>query len=59
MTYVMPDIAAATPDDIDGILDLQEQNMIDCGGLLSVRLPRAFIAGVLDDLPQIVARRER
>jgi hypothetical protein len=28
------------------------------GGLLSVRLPGAFIEAALDDLPQIVARRD-
>jgi predicted GNAT superfamily acetyltransferase len=57
MTYIIPEIALATRDDIEGILDLQEQNLLVRGGLLSVRLPGAFIEAVLDDLPQIVARR--
>jgi ribosomal protein S18 acetylase RimI-like enzyme len=58
MTYVVPEIALATRDDIVGILDLQEQNLLGRGGLLSVRLPDAFIEAALDDLPQIVARRD-
>ena len=59
MTYIMPEIALTTRDDIVGILNLQEQNLLDRGGLLSVRLPGAFIEARLDDLPQIVARRDR
>ena len=59
MTYIVPEIALATRDDILGILDLQEQNLLGRGGLLSVRLPGAFIEAALDDLPQIVARRWR
>jgi L-amino acid N-acyltransferase YncA len=39
-------------------LDLQEQNLLGRGGLLSVRLPSTFIEAALQDLPQIVARRE-
>ena len=58
MTYAMPEITVATRDDIPGILDLQEQNLLERGGLLSVRFPGAFIAAALDDLPQIVARRD-
>ena len=58
MTYVVPEIALATRDDIVGILDLQEQNLLGQGGLWSVRLPGAFIEAALDDLPQIVARRD-
>jgi ribosomal protein S18 acetylase RimI-like enzyme len=58
MTYIVPEIALATRDDIVGILDLQEQNLLCRGGLLSVRLPDAFIEAALDDLPQIVARRD-
>ena len=56
MAYIVPEIALATRDDIVGILDLQEQNLLGRGGLLSVRLPGAFIEAALDDLPQIVAR---
>jgi predicted GNAT superfamily acetyltransferase len=58
MTYILPEIALATRNDIEGILDLQEQNLLCRGGLLSVRLPGAFIEAALHDLPQIVARRE-
>ena len=58
MTYIVPEIALATRDDIVGILNLQEQNLLGRGGLLSVRLPGAFIEAALDDLPQIVARRD-
>ena len=58
MNYIVPEIALATRDDIVGILDLQEQNLLGRGGLLSVRLPGAFIEAALDDLPQIVARRD-
>jgi hypothetical protein len=57
MTYIMPEITLATRDDIAGILNLQEQNLLERGGLLSVRLPGPFIEAALDDLPQIVARR--
>ena len=57
-TYIVPEIALATRRDIVGILDLQEQNLLGRGGLLSVRLPGAFIEAALDDLPQIVARRD-
>jgi predicted GNAT superfamily acetyltransferase len=58
MTYVVPEIVLATRDDVIGILDLQEQNLLGRGGLLSVRLPDAFIEAALEDLPQIVARRD-
>jgi L-amino acid N-acyltransferase YncA len=58
MTYIVPEIALATRHDIAGILDLQERNFLGRGGLLSVRLPGAFIEAALDDLPQIVARRD-
>ena len=57
MSYIVPEITLATRDDIVGILDLQEQNLLGRGGLLSVRLPGTFIEAALDDLPQIVARR--
>ncbi len=53
MTYIVPEIALATRDDIVGILDLQDQNLLTQGGLLSVRLPGAFIEAALDDRPQM------
>src|SRR5262249_12109537 len=58
MTYIVPEIALATRDDIVGILNLQEQNLLGQGGFLSWRLPGAFIEAAFDDLPQIVARRD-
>jgi len=58
MTYIMPEIGLATSDDIEGILNLQEQNLLGQGGLLSVRLPRPALEAALVDLPQIVARRD-
>jgi ribosomal protein S18 acetylase RimI-like enzyme len=51
------EIVRATHDDIDGILALQEMNQPERGGLLSARLPRAWLESALDDLPIIVARR--
>jgi len=42
MTYIMLVITLATRDDIAGILNLQEQNLLERGGLLSVRLPGPF-----------------
>ena len=54
----MPEIALATRDDIVGMLDLQEKNLLDRGGLLTVRLPAMFFEAALDDQPQIVARRD-
>ena len=58
MTYIVPEITLAMRDDIVGILDLQDQNLLGRGGLLSIRLPGAFIKAALDDLPQIVTRRD-
>jgi L-amino acid N-acyltransferase YncA len=53
------DISRAIVDDIDGILTLQDDNQPERGGMLSARLPRAWFEAALDDLPIIVARRER
>src|SRR5262249_54559411 len=58
MTCILPEIARATSDDIEGILNLQEQNLLGHGGLLSVRLPRTALEAALVDLPQMVARRD-
>jgi predicted GNAT superfamily acetyltransferase len=44
--------------DIDGVLALQEANQAEHGGTLSARMPRAFFAAALDDMPVIVARRD-
>jgi len=51
------EIGRATPEDIDGILALQEANQPERGGTLSARMPRAWFEAALDDLPIIVARR--
>jgi L-amino acid N-acyltransferase YncA len=51
------DIALATRDDIAGILDLQEQNLPERGGALSVRLTSEWFDAALADMPVIVARK--
>jgi len=51
------EIALAARDDIAGILDLQEANLRENGGTLSVRFSRDWFEAALDDLPVIVARR--
>jgi Acetyltransferase (GNAT) family len=52
------DIGPATPRDIAGILDLQECNLPDAGGSLSVRLPAGWFAQAMQAMPLIVARRD-
>ena len=52
------DIATATPDDIPGILALQEPNLPDNGGSLSVRQSAAWFEHAMLDMPLIVARRD-
>ena len=49
-------IALATKADVEAILDLQEQNLPDRGGTLSVRLPRAWFETAIAAMPVIVAR---
>ena len=52
------EIAAATAEDVDGILDLQERNQPERGGMLSARLPRAWLdAAIASATPVIIARR--
>jgi L-amino acid N-acyltransferase YncA len=51
------DIAVATREDIAGILELQEQNLPERGGALSVRLPAQWFETVLERMPVIVARK--
>ena len=51
------EIALATRDDIAGILDLQEQNLRERGGTLSVRFTREWFEAALGDMPVIVARK--
>jgi L-amino acid N-acyltransferase YncA len=52
------EIALATRADIPEILKLQEQNLPDRGGTLSVALSRDWFEAALTDLALIVARRE-
>jgi L-amino acid N-acyltransferase YncA len=50
------EIALATRGDIAGMLDLQELNLRERGGTLTVRFSRAEFEAALGDLPVIVAR---
>ena len=52
------EIVQATPEDIDGILDLQGRNQPERGGALSARLPREWLEAAVADMPVLVARRE-
>jgi L-amino acid N-acyltransferase YncA len=52
------EIALATREDIAGILDLQDANLRERDGTLSVRFPREWFEAALDDLPVLVARKE-
>jgi L-amino acid N-acyltransferase YncA len=51
------EIALATREDIAGMLDLQEQNLRERGGTLSVRFTREWFEAALSDMPVIVARK--
>jgi L-amino acid N-acyltransferase YncA len=51
------EIALATRADIAGILDLQEQNLREQGGTLSVRFSREWFETALADMPMLVARK--
>jgi predicted GNAT superfamily acetyltransferase len=53
-----PEIGLATKADIAGILELQDANQLDRGGLLSVGFPRQWFEARLSDTPVIVARRD-
>jgi L-amino acid N-acyltransferase YncA len=52
------DIALATPDDIPGILALQEPNLPDSGGSLSVRQSADWFNRAMAEMPLIVGRRD-
>jgi len=56
MTDSIPKIAAATREDIAGILDLQEHNMRDNGGALSVRFSRDWFVTAIRNMSVMVAR---
>lgn len=51
------DIGLATTDDIPEILALQDPNVIDRGGGLSVRQSAQWFAATMADMPLVVARR--
>jgi L-amino acid N-acyltransferase YncA len=50
-------ISLATPDDIPGILALQEPNLPDSGGSLSVRLTEDWFKQAVADKSVVVGRR--
>jgi L-amino acid N-acyltransferase YncA len=52
------EIVRATPEDIGGILDLQERNQPERGGTLSARLPQEWLEAAVADMPVIVAKKE-
>ena len=52
------EIGLATPEDIVAMLALQELNMIDRGGWLSVRQTAESLKHSLLEMPTIVARRD-
>jgi|SRR5215510_5102017 RimJ/RimL family protein N-acetyltransferase len=49
-------IALGTRDDVAGILDLQERNLSEHGGTLSVRWSAEWFEHAIADMPIIVAR---
>ena len=51
------DISLATPDDISGILVLQEPNLPDSGGSLSVRLTEDWFRRAISEKSVVVGRR--
>jgi len=53
------EIVPATPEDIDGILDLQGRNQPERGSTLSARLPREWLEAAVADMPVILAKKER
>ncbi|MGH6643993.1 MAG: GNAT family N-acetyltransferase [Bradyrhizobium sp.] len=50
-------VSEATNADLDGVLELQAENQIDRGGVLSASLSRSRVAAMMRDMPLIVARR--
>ncbi|MGB9397816.1 MAG: GNAT family N-acetyltransferase [Pseudolabrys sp.] len=52
------DISLATPDDISGILVLQEPNLPDSGGSLSVRLTEDWFRQAISEKSVVVGRRD-
>jgi len=52
------EIALATPHDIPGIVTLQDPNVIDRGGGLSVRQTADWFRRTMSEMPLIVGRRD-
>lgn len=52
------EIFLATRDDIPAICELQERNLRDNGGMLSVRFSPEWFAAAISDMPIIVARSD-
>ena len=52
------EIALATPDDIPGILSLQEPNLVERGGGLSVRQTADWYRNAIVEKSVVVGRRE-
>jgi L-amino acid N-acyltransferase YncA len=52
------EITLAVPEDITGILALQDLNVMDRGGTLSVRLTAEWIEQLMREMPVIVGRRD-
>ncbi len=59
MTTGDVEISLATPDDITGILALQERNLRKNGGVLSVPLSAEWLQAAVTGMPIVVARRDR
>jgi L-amino acid N-acyltransferase YncA len=57
MTAPDYEIALATADDIPGIVALQQANLINNGGFLSIEFSRTWFECVLSEMPIIVARK--
>ena len=58
MTSADFEIAVATHDDIADILTLQEENLPENGGMLSVRLPHQWFEAALAQMPVVLARKD-
>jgi L-amino acid N-acyltransferase YncA len=58
MTTSDLEIDLATPDDIPGIVALQNVNLLANGGALSIQFSKEWFERVLSEMPIIVARRD-
>jgi hypothetical protein len=59
MTEVRPLVRQATHSDLDGALALQAKNQIEQGGTLSAGLPRSRVSEMAQEMPLIIALREK